>query len=271
MWFHILHQIGSINLFEILHRIVTHGVRVEALSNLFLNAIECTTADEKNIVRVYVNVVLVRVFAATFWGNIDNASFQEFKHTLLHTFSAHITRDGWVVALTRNFVDFVNENDTALSFFYIEIGHLEQTRENAFHVFAHISCFGEDCCIYNGERHFEELCNSASQERLTRTRRADHHNVAFLNFYRIVFVFVFVENAFVVIVDSNREILFCCILSDDVFIEVFFNLFGSGQSTQFFLYIIIRLLRSQGQIYHLFCSFCTFVADMSVKTSEKKF
>ena len=246
-------------------------MRVEALSNFLLNAIECTTADEEDVVRVYVNVVLVRVFATTFWRNIDNASFEEFEHTLLHTFSTHITRNGWVVALTRNLVDFVNENDTALSFFYIEIGHLEQTREYAFHVFAHVSCFGEDCCIYNGERNLEELCNSASQERLTRTRRADHHNVAFLNFYRIVFVFVFVENAFVVIVDSNREVFFCCILSDDVFIEIFFNLFGSGQSTQFFLYIIRRLLRSQGQIYHLFCSFCTFIADMSVKTSEKEF
>ena len=246
-------------------------MRVEALSNLFLNAIECSTADEENIVRVYVNVVLVRMFATTFGGNIDNASFEEFKHTLLHSFSAHIARDGWVVALTRNLIDFVNENDTALSFFHIEICHLEQTRENAFHVFAHISCFGEDRSVNDGERYFEELCNSASQERLTRTRRADHHNVAFLNFYRIVFVFVFVENAFVVIVDSNREIFLSSVLSDDILIKIFFYLFGSGQSTQFFLYIIRRLLRSQGQIYHLFCSFCTFVADMSVKTSEKEF
>ena len=206
-------------------------MRVEALSNFLLNAIECSTADEEDVVRVYVNVVLVRVFATTFWRNIDNASFEEFEHTLLHTFSAHITRDGWVVALTSNLVDFVNENDTALSFLHIEISHLEQTRENAFHVFAHVSCFGEDCCINNGERHFEEFCNSASQERLTRTRRADHHNVAFLNFYRIVFVFVFVENAFVVIVDSNREILFCCILSNDILIKIGLDFLGSGQST----------------------------------------
>ena len=206
-------------------------MRVEALSNFLLNAIECSTADEEDVVRVYVNVVLVRMFATTFGGNIDNASFEEFKHTLLHSFSAHIARDGWVVALTRNLIDFVNENDTALSFFHIEIGHLEQTREYAFHVFAHVSCFGEDCCIYNGERNLEELGNGASQERLTRTRGADHHNVALLNFYRIVFVFVFVENAFVVVVDSNREIFFCCILSDDILIKIGLDFLGSGQST----------------------------------------
>ena len=207
-------------------------MRVEALSNFLLNAIECTTADEENVVRVYVNVVLVRVFAATFGRNIDNASFQEFKHTLLHTFSAHITRDGWVVALTRNLVDFVNENDTALSFLHIEISHLKQTRENAFHVFAHVSCFGEDCSVNDGERHFEELGNGACQECFTRSSRADHHNVALLNLYLVILrILVFVENAFVVVVHSHREIFLSSVLSDDIFIKIGLDFLGSGQST----------------------------------------
>ena len=75
MRLYILHEIGGIDLLEVLHRIVAHCVRVETLSNFFLNAVKSSTTDEKNVVGVYVDVVLVRMFTTTLGGDVYNAAF----------------------------------------------------------------------------------------------------------------------------------------------------------------------------------------------------
>ena len=55
--FDVLHEVGSVDLLFVLHRIVAHGVGVESLGDLLLDAVEGTAADEEDVVGIDLNVV----------------------------------------------------------------------------------------------------------------------------------------------------------------------------------------------------------------------
>ena len=101
------------------------------------------------------DVILVGMLAASLGRHVDDASFEEFEHALLHALTADVARDGGVVALAGYLVYLVDEDNAALGGFDVEIGHLEQAREDAFDVFAHITRFGEDSGIHDGEGHLQ--------------------------------------------------------------------------------------------------------------------
>ena len=135
---------------------------------------------------------------------------------MLNPLTAHITRDGWVVALAGNLVDFVDKHDAMLCGFNIIVGHLQQPAQDAFHVFAHITRFGKHRSVDNGERHLQQFCNGARQQGLACSRGAHHDNVTFFNLHPVIVHGLL--QPFVMVVDRHRQETLGFILPNDVFI-----------------------------------------------------
>ncbi len=79
-----------------------------------LDAVEGTAADEEDVLRVYMDILLVGVLAATLWRHVHHGALQELEQPLLHPLAAHVASDTGVVALACNLVDLVDEHDAAL-------------------------------------------------------------------------------------------------------------------------------------------------------------
>ena len=173
----IAHEVFGVDFLGVLHGVVAHGVRVQSLCDFLFNAVEGASADEEDVLRVHVNVVLVGVFASAFGRYVDDGTFQEFQQALLHALSADVACDGWVVAFACDFVNFIDEDDASLGAFDVEVCHLEQSAEDAFDVFPDIACFGEDGGINDGEGHVEQAGDGSGEQCLSRSGRADHDDV----------------------------------------------------------------------------------------------
>ena len=112
LWKDIFHQVGLVYLADILHRIETYHMRIEALRYLTLYSVECTTADKENILGIDVNIILVRMLTASLWRYIYHRAFQQLEQALLYSLTAHIAGDRRIVALAGNLVYLVNKHDT---------------------------------------------------------------------------------------------------------------------------------------------------------------
>ena len=66
---------------------------IEALCYLAFYTVECTAAYKKDVPGIYMDIVLVGMFAPALWRNIDDRAFEQFEQSLLHTLSAHIACD----------------------------------------------------------------------------------------------------------------------------------------------------------------------------------
>ena len=92
-----------------------------------------------------------------------------------------VARDGDVLGLARDLVNLVNINDAALGALHVVIGVLQQAQDDVLHVLAHVAGLGERGGVGDGEGHIEDLRQRARQQRLARTGRADHQDVALLD------------------------------------------------------------------------------------------
>ena len=205
-------------------------MRIEPLRNFLFDAIECTAADKENVLRIYVYIVLVGVLASSLWRHVYNRAFKEFEQSLLYALARYVASDGRVVALAGNLVNLVDKHDAALCFLHVEIRHLQQAREYALHVFAHVAGFGEHRSVDNRKRHVEEFGNGAGEQCLARARRAYHNNIGFLNLYLVGTGLLLAGQTLVMVVDGNCQRTFRIVLADNVLVEIGFNLgrFGHG-------------------------------------------
>ena len=103
-------------------------MRIEPLRYLALDTVEGTSADEEDIARVNMYVVLVRMLASALGRHVHHRSFQEFQQSLLYALSAHVTGNARVVTLTGNLVYFVDEDDAALRRCHVVVSNLQETR-----------------------------------------------------------------------------------------------------------------------------------------------
>ncbi len=111
-------------------------MRVQPLGDFPLYAVERAATDKQYIPSVHVYVVLVGMFAASLGWNVHHRAFQKLQQPLLHAFAAHVARDGRIVTLACDLVDFVNEDNSPLSRIQVIVGHLQQTAEDALHILA---------------------------------------------------------------------------------------------------------------------------------------
>ena len=140
---------------HILHRVITDHMRIHPLGYLLLDTIKCSSADEQDVTRVYMDVILIRMLASPLGRHIDHRTLQKFQQTLLYPFPAHVTRDGRIITLTGYLVDFVDKDNTPLSSLYIIIGYLQQTGKNTLYVLPYIAGLGKHRSIHYRERHMQ--------------------------------------------------------------------------------------------------------------------
>ena len=110
------------------------------------------------------------MLATTLGGHIHHRSLEQLQEPLLHALATHVAGDAGVVALTGNLIYLVNEDDTAFGSLHVEVGHLQQSAQDALHILTHMTGLGQHRCIDNGEGHVQLLGNGTSQQGLTCTR-----------------------------------------------------------------------------------------------------
>ncbi len=102
----------------------TYGPALNAARNDFLNAVESTTANEKDVAGVNLHIFLFGVLSATFGSYVGYGSLQNFQQALLNAFSAHIAGNGGIIAFAADFVYFIQVDDAFFGCCGIVIGHL---------------------------------------------------------------------------------------------------------------------------------------------------
>ncbi len=76
-----------------------------------LEARESAPADEQDVGRVDTEELLVRMLPPSLGGHAGSGAFQDLEEGLLHPFARNVTRDGGVVGLARDLVDFIDVDD----------------------------------------------------------------------------------------------------------------------------------------------------------------
>ena len=163
------------------------------------------------------------MLASTLRRNINHGTFQEFQQSLLYTFATHITRDRRIIALAGYLINLINEHNSPFCCSHIIISNLQQTRQDAFNVFTHITCFSKHSGINNGERNIQHLSYCTRQQGFTCTGTTNHDDITLFDFYTIFILWLL--QTLVVVIYSDSQIALSLILTDDIFIQVFFDFY----------------------------------------------
>src|SRR5262245_32236119 len=112
-----------------------------ALHNLF-ETDESSAANEKDLLGIDLDVLLVWMFAASLRRHIADGSFKNFQERLLHTLTGDVACNADILCLASDFVDLVNVNDAHFGALDVVVGILKKTQNNVFNVLADVARFG---------------------------------------------------------------------------------------------------------------------------------
>src|SRR5690606_13262277 len=79
-----------------------------------LHAFEGATADEQDVGRVDLDVLLVRVLPAALGRHVGDRALHDLEQRLLNTLAGDVAGDRGVLCLARDLVDLVDVDDAAL-------------------------------------------------------------------------------------------------------------------------------------------------------------
>jgi hypothetical protein len=108
---------------DILRR-VTDGGTLDPPFDDPLDAGKRPAADKQDVAGIDGDELLLRVLSSTLRGDMYLRAFEQLEQSLLYPLSTHITGDGRVIAFAGNLVDFIDEDDAALSLLHFVIGNL---------------------------------------------------------------------------------------------------------------------------------------------------
>ena len=191
------------------------------MRNHFIQTGKRTATDKQDLGGINLQEFLLRMFTPTLRRNGSNSTFDQFQQCLLYAFTGNVSGNGRVVRLTRNLVDFIDVDNTALCFLYVVIAFLQQLLNDVFNVFAHITGFGQRGCVGHGERDIQQTCQRFCQQRFTGTGRTDQQNVTFAQLDAIAGIAV--AQTFVMVVYRDRQHFFRLFLTDNVIVQVVAN------------------------------------------------
>ena len=169
------------------------------------------------------------MFSTAFGRYIDNRSLEKFQQCLLNTFPRNIAGNRRIIAFTSNFINLINKHNALFRLALVIIGRLKKSRQNAFHIFSDITCFCQYGSINNRQGHIKHFGNRFGDEGFSCSRFSNHQDVTFLYFY-IAFG---LKQAFVMVIDGNRQYLFGVILTNNIIIQKCFDLLGITQRNVF--------------------------------------
>ena len=151
--------------------------------------------------------------------NVGDGAFQNLQQRLLNAFTGNVAGDRWVLVLTADLVDLVDVDDASLGAADVPVRGLQQLEDDVLDVFAHVTGLGERGGIDNGEWHIQHARQSLGQERLAGSSRADQHDVGLGQFDAVAGFLAVHENALVVVVNRDCQLLFGLFLANYILIE----------------------------------------------------
>src|SRR5258708_34060939 len=117
----------------------THALSAGTLANNVVQTNEGAAADEKNIGRIHLQKFLLGVLPAALGRHARHGPLDDLQQSLLHAFAGHISRDRWIIRLTRYFIDLIDIDDAALRFLDVVVGSLQEVQDNILNVLTDIS------------------------------------------------------------------------------------------------------------------------------------
>ena len=115
-----------------------------------------------------------------------DCSLEDFQQGLLNALPRHISSDGRIFRFSRDFIDFININNSGFSPLGIVVCGLEELQEYVLDILAHIASLSQGSSVGDREGNVQALCKRLCQVGLSATGWANHENVGLGNFYIIV-------------------------------------------------------------------------------------
>ncbi len=188
-----------------------------------------TAADEQNLRRIHLQVVLLRVLAAALRGYVGHRTLEDLQQCLLHALAGDIARDRDVLRPPGDLVDLVHVDDADLRAGNVEVGRLHQAQDDVLHVLAHVARLGQGGGVRHGERHVQATRQGAGQQGLARAGRPHQQHVALLDLDLVQgFLNAPVLQPLVVVVHRDGKDALDPLLTDDVLVEKGLQRFGFG-------------------------------------------
>src|SRR5256884_926625 len=192
-----------------------------------LEPVERAAADEEDVPRVDLDVLLLRVLAAALRRYARDRALEDLEQRLLHALTRHVAGDARVLGLPGDLVDLVDVDDAALALGDVEVAGLEQPHQDVLDVLAHVAGFGERRRVGDREGHVQDARQRLGEQRLADARRADQHDVALVELDVVVAARVGVD-ALVMVVDRDGEGLLRPLLADHVLVQHLLDLGRGG-------------------------------------------
>ncbi len=194
------------------------GAFAQSPADDVVEADERAAADEQDVGRVHLDVLLLGMLAAALGRNVGDGAFEHFQQGLLYAFARHVAGDRDVLAGLADLVDFVDVEHPALGRFDVEIGGVQQLQQQVLHVLAHVAGLGQRGGVANGKGDVEDAGQRLGQQGLAGAGRANQEDV------RLVDLDVragrAVHQPLVVAVDRHGQHLLGMLLADDVLVEL---------------------------------------------------
>ena len=214
-------------LFEILAaylRAKAHGdvALLEALGDDLLDADECAADDEEDVFCVDLDGRRLGVLALAARRELDNTALEHLEKRLLDALVAGVSGDGIVrTGFACDLVELVEVDDAVLRLFDVFVRRIVEVADGNLYIRADEARLGEAGGIRYGKRHVEEFREMGEESGLAAARGAEHDDVRLLDLRALVlFLFVAVFHALVVVVDGDGEDFLRAILIDDVGVEI---------------------------------------------------
>jgi hypothetical protein len=159
-----------------------HRRPTKATLDNFVEPNESAPANEKNLLGIDLDVLLVRMFAPALRRHVADGALEDFQEGLLHPLTGNVACNANILRLASDLIDLINVNDAHLGALDVVVGILQKPQNDVFDILTDIARFGDCGRIGDAKRHVQNPRECSRQERLARTRWADQQDVALLYF-----------------------------------------------------------------------------------------
>src|SRR5207248_1665521 len=104
---------------------------------------EGAAADEEDVGRIDLDVLLLGMLAAALRRDVADGAFQHLEQSLLDALAAHVAGDADVLRGLGDLIDFIDVDDAALGRLDVEIGGVQELEQEVFHVLADVARLGQ--------------------------------------------------------------------------------------------------------------------------------
>ena len=171
---------------------------------MLLEPDERAAADEQDVGRVHLDVLLLGVLAAALRRDVGDGPFEHLQQGLLHALAGDVAGDRDVLAGLADLVDLVDVDDAALGGLDVEVGGVQQLEQEVLDVLADVAGLGQRGGVADGEGHVEDPGQGAGQQGLAAAGRADQQDVRLVDLDVLVGLLA-VDQPLVVVVDGDGQ------------------------------------------------------------------